>query len=83
MYPTHDHIAEQIARQYTRDRIRDAEARRAARAARIVARAPRIAAQERRYADPADASVATGRRWWFFSAPTTRVTRTPWSPSRP
>jgi hypothetical protein len=60
------YVAEQIARQYTRDRIRDTEAQRAARAARTAAR-------ERRYADPTVAPSATGRRWWVFSARTTTV----------
>ncbi len=33
MYPTSDYIAQQIVSEYTRDRVRDAEARRAARTA--------------------------------------------------
>ena len=64
MYSTSTYVAEQIAREYTRDRIRDAEARRAARAARSAAR-------ERRYADATAEPVAPVRRWWVFPARTT------------
>lgn len=63
MYPTPTYVAEQIAREYTRDRIRDADTCRASRAARTAAR-------ERRYADPTVAPVARVRRWWIFSART-------------
>ena len=61
MYSTSAYVAEQIAREYTRDRIRDAEARRAARAARSAAR-------ERQYADATGEPVAPVRRWWIFPA---------------
>ena len=64
MFSTSTYVAEQIAREYTRDRIRDAEARRAAQTARTAAR-------ERRRADPTVAPVARVRRWWIFSARTT------------
>jgi hypothetical protein len=64
MIATPAYVAEQLARQYTRDRIRDTEARRAARAARTAAR-------ERRDADPTVAPSATGRRWRVSSARTT------------
>ena len=63
MYTTATYVAEQIAREYTRDRIRDAEARRAAQAARTAGR-------ERRYADPTVEPVAPVRRWRIFSART-------------
>ena len=53
MYSTSADVAEQIAREYTRDRIRDAEARRAARAARSAAR-------ERRNADSTDRAGRPG-----------------------
>ena len=62
MYSTPAHVAEQIAREYTRDRIRDAEVRRAARAARMVAR-------ERRYADATAEPVRPARRWRIFCRP--------------
>ena len=61
MNATPTYVAEQIAREYTRDRIRDAEARRAVRAARTVAR-------ERRYADATAEPVAPVRRWRIFPA---------------
>ena len=61
MYSTAAYVAEQIAREYTRDRIRDAEARRAARAARMAAR-------ERRYADATAEPVAPVRRRRIFPA---------------
>jgi hypothetical protein len=61
MYTTSTYVAEQIAREYTRDRIRDAEARRAVRAARTAAR-------ERRDADPAAEPVRPVRRWWVYPA---------------
>ena len=61
MYATPTYVAGQIAREYTRDRIRDAEARRAVRAARIVAR-------ERRYADATAEPVAPVRWWRIFPA---------------
>ena len=63
MYMTATHVAEQIAREYTRDRIRDAEARRAAQAARTAGR-------ERRYVDPGVEPVTPVRRWRIFSART-------------
>lgn len=64
MVATPAYVAEQIARQHTRDRIRDAEARRAAQAARTAAR-------ERRHTGPTTASVVPVRRWWLFSTRTT------------
>ena len=64
MYPTSDYIAQQIVSEYTRDRVRDAEARRAARTARIAGAA-------RRCAEPASDSPAPVRRRWVFSARTT------------
>lgn len=64
MISTPAYVAEQLARQYTRDRIRDAEARRAAQAARTADR-------ERRNAHPTVARVTTGRRRWGFSPRTT------------
>jgi hypothetical protein len=64
MIATPAYVAEQIARQYTRDRIRDAEARRTAQVARTAAR-------ERRDTDPRVAPVVPVRRWWIFSARTT------------
>lgn len=64
MYSTSTYAATQIARECTRDRIRDAESRRAVRAARTAAR-------ERRYADATAEPVAPVRRWWVFAARTT------------
>ena len=64
MYATPTYVAEQLAREYTRDRIHDAEARRAARAARTAAR-------ERRYVDATAEPVAQARRWRIFPARTT------------
>ena len=64
MYATSTYVAEQIAREYTRDRIHDAESRRAARAARTAER-------ERPYADATAAPVARVRRWRVFPARTT------------
>ena len=64
MIATPAYVAERLARQYTRDRIRDAEARRAAQAVRTAGR-------ERRNAKPTVARVTAGRRWWGFSARTT------------
>jgi hypothetical protein len=66
MNATPAYVAEQTARHYTRDRIRHAEARRAASAART-------AASERRYAGPTAAPVPSGRRWWAFAVRTTTV----------
>ena len=60
MNATHVYVAEQLAREYTRDRIREAEARQAVR----VARAAGKAAREERYVDRAAAVVARVRRRW-------------------
>ena len=65
MYSTSTYVAKQIASGYTRDRIREAEARRAVRAARTAAR-------ERRYVDATVEPADPGRRrWWGFAARTT------------
>lgn len=64
MYSSSTYVAEQIAREYARDRIRDAEFRRTARAARSAAR-------ERRYAYARGEQDVPARRWWWaFSART-------------
>ena len=64
MNATPTYVAGQIAREYTRDRIRDAEARRAVRAARATSR-------EHRSADATAEPVAPVRRWRVFPARTT------------
>jgi hypothetical protein len=56
MDATPTYVAEKMAHEYTRDRIRDAEARRAVRVARSAAR-------ERRSAGP-PAEPAVRVRWW-------------------
>ena len=63
MDTTPTYVAEQIAREYTRDRIRDAEAYRAARTARIGC----PGAPQRR--PPVDA-VTPVRRWRILAART-------------
>ena len=63
MYTTPTYIAEKITHDYTRDRIRDAEASRTARAARSAAR-------EHGHVDPAVAQAAPARRWRIFAART-------------
>ena len=67
MNTTPTYVAEQIAREYMRGRIHEAEARQAVR----VARAARRAARERQHADPTGAAVSRVRRWWGFEARTT------------
>lgn len=56
MYATSSYLGEQLARSYTRERIRDAEARR-------TVRAVRIAARESRYVEPAMPATPRPRRW--------------------
>jgi hypothetical protein len=61
MFTTPPQINQQVARQYTRDRIREAEAGRAGRVARAAAR--------RGHADEvAPTPPAAVRRWWLFPA---------------
>lgn len=60
MFATPTYTGEQIARSYTRDRIRDTEARRAARTARAATR-------EARYVEPAAAVAPPVRRWRLLS----------------
>ena len=61
MYPTPTYVAEQVARDYTRDRIRDTRARQMGREVDEVVR-------ERRYIVSAAAPAAPPRRWRFFPA---------------
>lgn len=64
MYTTSTYVATRIARDYTRDRSRDAEARRAVHDARTAAR-------ERRNAGAMVKSAVPVRRWWVFATRTT------------
>jgi hypothetical protein len=64
MYATPTFVAEQIAREYARDRIREAEARRTARTAR------EGVGKHRRFGTVADSSHPV-RRWRIFPARTT------------
>ena len=57
------YIAERISHEHTRERIRHAEASRAARTARSAAR-------ERRNVDPPVDPVTPARRWRIFAART-------------
>jgi hypothetical protein len=58
MYPTSTYVAQRIARDYTRDRISDADTRRAA----------RVAKGRRAGSAPVTAPVARPRHWWSFPA---------------
>jgi hypothetical protein len=61
MYANHPYLAQQLAREYTRDRLRDAAAYRTVRQLRSRTR-------ERSLAEPTAAQVPARRRWALWPA---------------